>query len=472
MTKSFCSSAIVFTSIYVAIALLQSLIFFHLGARMYDLPSIASWSVFVYVVSVVWSLIVLKYYHGKRYHLPMWTLIASVVASSLQFYLFYEILTSREISIAYVIAAVLFPVTGIVYALSLIFSAAVKRRWLKTAGVFMVILGIAMLISILWALTSVSARVNGTIETFEKWISLVGSLVPVLFILNFGEERASAETERTSHADVASAMMSFAAFAFIVVALIFVPRFITESLRPADHPGNISEQLKKIAAPFEARVFVNSRGDSLVYRLMKPLDYDSTRQYPLVVCLHGSSAVGSDNVKQVAATLPARLLSDPVNRQKYPAFLFVPQCPRGFGWGGLPEHSSVDSLVFDAIAALEREFPIDSKRRYVSGYSMGGYGAWHFICTRPEMFAAAVPICGGGDPSLAHKITAIPVWAFHGARDINVPVAGSRDMIEAIKQAGGSPRYTEFPDAAHNIWREVYETDELPEWLFAQRRFE
>lgn len=437
---------------------------------MYHLPSIASWSVFVYAVSVAWSLIILKYFHDRRYRIAFWTLMTTLAASFVQFYLFYDLLLSREISMAYVIAAVLLPITGIVYALSLIFFAAVERKWLKRAGVFMLLLGIAMLISLWWALVSVSARVNGTIETFEQWISLVSSLIPILFILNFRDERVSAETGSASHADAASAMTAFAGFIVVIAAFIFVPRFATESLRPADHPGNIDKRLKKMAEPFEARAFVNNEGDSLVYRLMRPLDYDSTRQYPLVVCLHGSSAVGSDNVKQVAATLPAQLLSSPENREKYPAFLFVPQCPRGFGWGGLPEHPSVDSLVFEAIAALEREFPIDAKRRYVSGYSMGGYGAWHFICARPEMFAAAVPICGGGDPMLADKVIDVPVWAFHGAKDMNAPVSDSRDMIKAMKQAGGNPRYTEFPDAAHNIWEEVYETTELPEWLFAQKK--
>ena len=86
------------------------------------------------------------------------------------------------------------------------------------------------------------------------------------------------------------------------------------------------------------------------------------------------------------------------------------------------------------------------------------------------MFAAAVPICGGGDPAYGDKVANIPVWAFHGAKDLNVPVSETRDIIEAMKQAGGNPRYTEFPDAAHNIWAEVTQTTELPEWLFAQRR--
>jgi predicted peptidase len=397
-------------------------------------------------------------------------LAASMIASLFQFYLFYNLIITREISAAYVIATFLFLATTILYALSLALSSASKRPWLKRAGILQLLLCGAMVLSFTWAMISVSARVNGIIEELEQWISLISSLIPALFILNFYSERMTGENVTTSNVRGLDEVLGSAVVVVLVSALIFIPKFAVEGLRPADHPDNVNEYLKGIAQPFEARTFISSEGDSLPYRLMKPLDYDSTKQYPLVVCLHGSSAVGRDNVKQVAATLPAQMLSTGENRTKYPAFLFVPQCPRGFGWGGMPEHRSVDALVFETIAALEREFPIDATRRYVSGYSMGGYGAWHFIFTRPEMFAAAVPICGGGDPELAKNVVDIPIWAFHGAKDMNVPVSNTRDIINAIKQAGGNPRYSEFPHAAHDIWAEVNQTTELPEWLFAQKR--
>ena len=131
----------------------------------------------------------------------------------------------------------------------------------------------------------------------------------------------------------------------------------------------------------------------------------------------------------------------------------------------------MDTLVFETIHELEGEFAeIDVKRIYVIGVSRGGYGSWHFICTQPGMFAAAVPVCGGEDPAHANKIVTVPVWAFHGREDRNVPVKLSRDMIEAIKQAGGSPRYTEFPDAGHDIWDMVNNTPGLLDWLFSQKR--
>lgn len=140
-------------------------------------------------------------------------------------------------------------------------------------------------------------------------------------------------------------------------------------------------------------------------------------------------------------------------RKHYPAFLFAPYCRPGSGWGGVPPYPTVDTLVFDAILALEDEFrAIDKNRRHVTGVSRGGYGSWHFICTRPDLFAAAIPVCGGEDPKLAANAVDVSVWAFHGEKDRNVLVQQSRDMIAAIEKAGGHPRHTEFPDAGHDIW--------------------
>jgi predicted peptidase len=203
---------------------------------------------------------------------------------------------------------------------------------------------------------------------------------------------------------------------------------------------------------------------------MRPLDYDSTRKYPLVVCLHHGGTHGNDNIKQVDGSPAAQLLATDANRKKYPAFLFIPQSPEGTGWGGIATLPAIDELVFKALEAFEKEFSIDEKRRYVTGISGGGYGSWHFICSRPEMFAASVPVCGGTNAELAPKIVDVPVWAFHGEDDTSVPVRFSRDMIEAMKAAGGNPQYTEFEGAGHNIWEQVKATPGLLEWMFAQKR--
>lgn len=293
-------------------------------------------------------------------------------------------------------------------------------------------------------------------------------LAYVLFAINFTHEKLAAEDSNEMGGKSLVAVMGLVAFAALFSGLFLGMRLVTESIALLNGPERIDKNLKELAQPFEAHIFSNSRGELLPYRLLKPLNYDSTKKYPLVVCLHGSSGCGNDNVKQVAASLTAQLLSEYKNRIKYPAFLFVPQCPLERSWGGIPNLPAVDLLVLETIHKLEQELPIDKDRRYVTGNSLGGYGVWYFINTRPDMFAAAIPISGGGNPTPAKNIIDVPVWAFHGAKDRNVSVSGSRLMIDAIKRIGGNPLYTEYPDAAHNIGERIKTTHGLLDWLFAQ----
>jgi dienelactone hydrolase len=109
-------------------------------------------------------------------------------------------------------------------------------------------------------------------------------------------------------------------------------------------------------------------------------------------------------------------------------------------------------------------------RVYVTGISMGGFATWETLIRYPEKFAAAIPVCGGGDVSHADRIKNIPIWAFHGANDSTVPVQCSRSMVEMIERAGGHPRYTEYPGVGHNSWDCAYAEPELLSWLFSQKR--
>lgn len=248
-----------------------------------------------------------------------------------------------------------------------------------------------------------------------------------------------------------------------------------------DSVGN--EDFARTANFFDAEIYVDSNNDTLLYRLLKPLYYDPQKKYPIVVCLSGSKGRGNDNIKQIAGCWPAIILSKIHNRKKYQSFVFVPQCPTGSNWGkslglreeearsklGKPVLPSISPLVFKVLDNLENEFSIDTTRRYVTGQSMGAYGTWHFILTQPDMFAAAIPICGGANPDFASKIVDVPVWAFHGQQDDAVPVQASRNMINAIKKSGGNPRYTEYPDVGHMSWILAYKTPNLLDWLFAQK---
>jgi predicted peptidase len=128
-------------------------------------------------------------------------------------------------------------------------------------------------------------------------------------------------------------------------------------------------------------------------------------------------------------------------------------------------------MVLELVGALQMEYSqIDPKRIYVTGLSMGGFGTWDVIQRKPDLFAAAVPICGGGDVSKAEKIALIPIWAFHGAEDLLVLPKWSRDMINAIRKAGGNPKYTEYPGVGHQSWIKAYSEPELFIWLFSQKK--
>jgi predicted peptidase len=127
-------------------------------------------------------------------------------------------------------------------------------------------------------------------------------------------------------------------------------------------------------------------------------------------------------------------------------------------------------MVLRVVEQLKKDYRIDPKRLYLMGLSMGGFGTWDTVERHPEMFAAAVPICGGGDSKRVGEIAKLPVWVFHGEKDSVVPVRLSREMVEALKAAGGSPRYTEYPGVDHNSWTPAFKEPELLKWLTAQKR--
>jgi predicted peptidase len=159
--------------------------------------------------------------------------------------------------------------------------------------------------------------------------------------------------------------------------------------------------------------------------------------------------------------------------------LVAPLCPKGkkssdVDWGTpsytLPKDpSGPGRLVLELIPALQKEYSIDAKRIYLTGLSVGGYGTWDLLARKPELFAAAAPICGG-DEKTAETIAKIPIWVFHGAKDAAVKVERWRNMVEALKKAGGSPKYTEYPNEGHASWAPAYKDPEMMKWLFAQKR--
>ncbi|MGD0900402.1 MAG: PHB depolymerase family esterase [Thermoguttaceae bacterium] len=233
----------------------------------------------------------------------------------------------------------------------------------------------------------------------------------------------------------------------------------------------------RAADDFEAAVF-RSGDQALPYRLLKPAGYDPQKKYPLVLFLHGAGERGDDNQAQLKHMV--RIFAAKENREKYPCFVLVPQCPKNEKWSDVnwgastslqPEKPSRPlALAVALIGELEKKYGIDPARRYVMGLSMGGYGTWDAVVRYPGMFAAAVPVCGGGDETQAPRIAKLPIWVFHGDKDPAVKTVRSRNMVEAIRKAGGTPKYTEYPGVGHDSWTPASKEPELLPWLFSQKR--
>lgn len=215
------------------------------------------------------------------------------------------------------------------------------------------------------------------------------------------------------------------------------------------------------------------------YRLMSPDTARPGEKLPLVLFLHGAGERGGDNVKQLLYLPEA--LARPENRERYACYSLVPQCPDDRRWVEVPwdavESTPQDAagpamrMVLEMLDEVLHAWPIDPERVYLTGLSMGGYGAWDLALRRPDTFAALAPLCGGGDETLAARLKSLPIWAVHGEKDAAVPVVRSRRMIAAVRAAGGDPRYSELPGVGHNCWSQAYAPEfGLLDWMFKQSR--
>jgi predicted peptidase len=224
---------------------------------------------------------------------------------------------------------------------------------------------------------------------------------------------------------------------------------------------------------FRAKTYQNSHGKTMPYRLFIPQSYDKRKKYPLVLWLHGGAGRGNDNLKQISGgnTIGSHVWTLPENQPRHPYFVVAPQCPNNELWATLDTAKPTEQmrLVLELLENLQKTFNIDAQRLCVAGQSMGGFGTWSVTSQHPDMFAAAIPVCGGNE-SEASKLIRMPIWAFHGEKDEAVSVERSRKMIAAIRQTGGMPKYTEYKGADHVIWDRVFSAPELLSWVFAQNR--
>jgi predicted peptidase len=231
---------------------------------------------------------------------------------------------------------------------------------------------------------------------------------------------------------------------------------------------------KGALAGFLARSYHGKTGPTMPYRLFVPPGYDPMQAYPIVLWLHNAAARGTDNQAQVTGTdyFGSHIWINGENLVKYHAFVLAPQAPPTMTWsrpsGDAPPLPM--RLALDILSAVEKTYHIDLNRVYVAGESMGGEGVWRALSADPHRFAAAVALCGYGDSAEIPRVARIPVWIFQGQSDPVVDVSRARDWVAALKKAGGSPKYSEYPGIEHNVWDIAFSEPTLVDWLFSHRR--
>ena len=218
----------------------------------------------------------------------------------------------------------------------------------------------------------------------------------------------------------------------------------------AGAPGLVESQ------PFQRRVIYDDAGR---YMLFLPAHYGrETRRWPLLLFLHGAGERGD--------SLPLVLVHGPLKpgarQPDLPFIVAAPQVPDGGTW----QTDVLDAVLADVTA----RYAVDPDRIYLSGLSMGGFGTWKMAIRYPHRFAAIAPVSGGGERWAACSLKDTPVWVFHGAKDDVVPLARAEEMVKALKECGGSVRFTIYPDAGHDAWTETYANPELYTWMLQHRR--
>ena len=200
---------------------------------------------------------------------------------------------------------------------------------------------------------------------------------------------------------------------------------------------------------------------SLNYTVQYPQGYGETKKkWPLLIFLHGAGERGSD-INLVKFHGP---IKEAGKGMDIPMLIVAPQCPEDRWW---VEKIEDLNLWLDEII---KQYPVDKKRIYLTGISMGGEGTWRWTLLHPERFAAVIPICGKACAWQSPLIKDIPLWVFHGDKDDAISVEESRRMVKALKAAGSTVKYTEYPGVGHDSWSETYHNKEIYQWLLEHEK--
>jgi len=248
--------------------------------------------------------------------------------------------------------------------------------------------------------------------------------------------------------------------ALVLALLLVVPQLVRAQ----------GKTTNSVIAGFTAGSYHSASGETMQYRLFVPTDYDPSQKYPIVLWLHGAAGRGTDNASQLSGgNFPgAHIWTKPEVQQKYHAFVLAPQVDVTKGWAR--PHTNTPPvairLALEILDTVENKYSIDRAREYVAGQSMGGEGVWAALSIAPQRFAAAITLCGYGDAYMLPRVAKIPVRIFQGEADPIVSVQRMREWVKKLREAGGTPKYTEYPSIGHNVWDVAFTEPDLIEWLF------
>ena len=213
---------------------------------------------------------------------------------------------------------------------------------------------------------------------------------------------------------------------------------------------------------FVDKTYTNADGSKSPYVVYIPKSYDKSKKFPVLLFLHGSGETKGGTKQPVDVGIATAIKKRP----DFPFIVVIPQSEKRT-WLAKSDDGHRALAILDEVM---NDYSTDEDRVILTGLSMGGFGTWSLGFAEKDRWAALVPICGGGDPRNGAALKGMPIWCFHGGADNVVPAKLSHDMIDAIKKAGGDPKYTEYDGVGHNSWDEAYSTDELYTWMLKQTR--
>ncbi|MGL1891854.1 MAG: prolyl oligopeptidase family serine peptidase [Spirochaetaceae bacterium] len=189
------------------------------------------------------------------------------------------------------------------------------------------------------------------------------------------------------------------------------------------------------------------------YVMYLPNKDKKIKSYPTIIYLHGA---GQRSV-YVENLLNDVIFTNIENMDSFPFIVIAPQATYGDWW----DPQRLDLFLDDMI----KEFPINPKQIYLTGYSMGGVGTWLWTAESPKRFAAIAPTAGSGFTKDAIKMKNLPIWVFHGEEDSAVPIKESEVMYNEINKINEEIEFTRLKDKNHDIREEVYTNRELYSWF-------